>query len=79
MVVKLKCRACNKKTNIKRYGYFCGIPLDYCEDHNYLFRDIKELNKIAKGQDNKQQIYLEKRRKAKEKTREKQWKKISII
>jgi hypothetical protein len=75
----MECRVCHKTKGVKRYGFLFGINLDYCEEHNYIFRDLKELNKISKGSDEKKEKYLERRKKAKEKAREKKWNKIQII
>lgn len=78
---KITCKAkgCTRTKGVKIYGSFCGIKLAYCPEHNYLFRDIEVINKMAQGKATVLKNNNEKRKEAKKKHREKKWSEVKII
>jgi len=64
---------------VKVYALFCGIKIAYCPEHNYLFRDIQVLNKMAQGKHKKLLKQIEKRRITKKRHNDKKWKDMPTI
>lgn len=77
--MECKAKGCKRTQGVKVYASFCGIKIAYCKKHNYLFRDIKILNKMANGKSEQIKQANERRKKARIKQNKKKWEKIAII
>jgi len=76
--MECKAKGC-KNQEIKVYGCFCGIKLAYCKEHNYLFREIQIIEKMAKGRYDMIKKDNEHKKILKVNRRTKKWKKYPII
>jgi len=76
--MECKAKGC-KSQDVKLYATFCGIKVAYCKEHNYLFRELAVIDKMANGHLKRLKIAEERHKQQRIKHRDKQWKKYTII